>query len=107
MKRGLVILTAVVLTARLGVIQYQGHRETYYNLKMDRIIERADGIYGIKGVYEVREDGVKTYNGFVICACDWDKHPYGSIVDTSRGVGITLDTGTFEDRETVDIATEW
>lgn len=107
MNRGLMILSAVILTAQLGVINYHGHRETYYNLNMDRVVSRANEHYGIEGIYEVREDGVKTYNGFVICACDWKKHPFGSFVETSRGVGVVLDTGKFKDRNTVDIATDW
>ena len=107
MKRGLVVMAAVILTARLGVIEYQGHRETFYNKSMRRIVSRANEFYGIEGIYAEREDGVKTYNGLVICACDWDLHPYGSFVDTSRGMGVVLDTGTFTDRSTVDIAVTW
>ena len=103
----LTLLLAIVLTARLGTITYDGHRETYYNLKMNKIVERADTLFGTSGMYSVREDGCKMYGSFIICAADWDKHPYGSIVQTSLGTGIVLDTGNFTDRSTIDIATEW
>ena len=106
MKRGMMIL-AVILTARLGVVNYNGHRETWYNLNMNRIVERADSYYGITDVYVIREDGVKTYNGFVMCA--GAKERYGEVVETSRGIGIILDTGEFaiKDPAAIDIATAW
>lgn len=107
MKRGILIsLMAVILTARLGTITYQGHRETWYNLKMNKVVQRADEFYGLSDVYAVRDDGVKTYNGFVICAANWKVHPFGSLVETSRGLGIVLDH-TETDKETVDIAVSW
>ncbi len=102
------MLMAVVLTAKLGRIQYQGHTETYYNMKMDRIIERADAYFERdEDLYKVREDGVKTYDGFVIVATNWKVHPFGSFVETSRGMGIVLDHHTAKDKNLVDIATNW
>ena len=103
------ILLTVILTAKAGRITFNEHYETYYNLNMSRIVERADAFYGLTDVYEIREDGVKTYNGFVICAADWNVHPFGSVVETSRGLGIVLDTGAFTKKEpqTVDIAADW
>lgn len=62
---------------------------------------------GIYGTYWEREDGCKMYGDYVICAADYNKHPYGSLILTSRGTAIVLDTGTFEDRTIVDIATTW
>lgn len=105
--RGLVTLGVIILTARAGKIQYAGHPETWYNLNMSRVVERADAYYGLNDVYAVREDGVKTYNGFVMVAADWQIHPFGSLVETSRGLGIVLDTGAFKDRETIDLAVNW
>lgn len=109
LKRGAILLGVLttILTARLGKISYDGHYETYYNLPMGRIVERADETFGVSGIYEEREDGVKTYNGFVIVAADWDIHPYGSVVNTSRGKGIVLDTHTDKDRNIVDLAVCW
>lgn len=98
---------AIILTARAGRVIYDGHPETWYDLPMHNITARADAIFGLEDAYEVREDGVKTYNGFVIVAADWELHPFGTLVETSRGTGIVLDTGSFADRETIDIATAW
>lgn len=106
--RVLSLSVAVVLTAKLGRIQYNGHDETYYCLNMSRIVERADAYYGLSNVYAVREDGVRTYNGLVMCAGNYEVHPYGSLVETSRGVGIILDhTGKGTDKTVIDIATIW
>jgi len=104
--KGIVTLAAVILTAKLGRIEYSGHVETYYNLNMNRIVERADSYFGLNDVYAIREDGVKTYNGLVIVATDWNVYPYGSLVETSRGVGVVLDTGEFTGN-TVDLAVNW
>ena len=100
------ILMGLILTAKLGRIDFNGHPETFYNLKMDRIVERATE-NGIIAEYWERDDGCKMYGDFIIVATDWNKYPYGSFVETSLGIGIVLDTGTFKDRETVDIATTW
>ena len=89
-----------------GRLSYLDHIETWYDLNMKRVIERADAYYGLSDVYEVREDGVKTYNGFVILATDWNKYPYGSLIETSLGTGIVLDAHTTESN-VVDIATDW
>ena len=104
--RTVTMVMAVVLTARLGVVQFEGHRETWYDLNMSKVCQNATE-NGIEGDYWVTEDGLKMYGPFVIVAADWNIHPYGSLVNTSRGIGIVLDTGTFKDRATVDIATDW
>ena len=98
---------AVVLTAKMGRIAFNNHTETWYNLRMNKVIERADAYYGLSDVYAVREDGVKTYNDFVICAADWSVYPYGSLIETSLGTGIVLDAHTAKDKNLVDIATSW
>lgn len=108
MKRGLYYATmlAVILTARLGRVTFNDHPETWYDLRMTNICQRAHD-NGIEGDYWVREDGVKCFGPWVIVAADWDLHPYGSVLETSRGWGMVLDTGDFEDRATIDIATAW
>lgn len=63
-KQIMIAALAIMLTARLGTITYNDHRET------------------------------------------WDLHLFGSIIETSRGTGIVLDTHT-ADRAVVDIATDW
>ena len=104
--RGLFTLSAIILTAKLGRVTYNNHVETWYDLPMNRIVERADAYYGMQDVYEVNEDGIKTYNGFVICAADWSVYPYGSLIETSVGTGIVLDH-TQTDSNVIDIATSW
>lgn len=104
--RGITTLSAIILTAALGRIQNGDHIETWYNLRMDKVIERAGSIYGITDAYAVREDGVKTYNGLVICAADWNVYPFGSLVETTLGTGIVLDTHTTQGT-VIDIATSW
>ena len=110
MKRlkGITLLTAVILTAALGRIQFQGHTETWYNRPMNRIVATAQK-RGINGDYWERADGVKMYGRFAIVAADYKTHPYGSIVETSRGTGIVLDTGEFtkKDPTAIDIAVTW
>lgn len=108
MNKGVIIgVLSLVLTAKLGTINYHGHKETWYDLKMDKVVERADAHFGMTDVYEVRDfDGVKTYNGFVICAAH-KSVPYGTVVETSRGLGLVLDYHTMPDKTAVDIATDW
>ena len=101
------LLVAVVLTARLGTIQFNGHAETWYNLRMNRVVERADKTLGTTDLYWVRDDGVKMYGPLVICAADWSVHPQYSFVETSLGTGIVLDAHTTNDSELIDIATNW
>ena len=109
MNRGAIILglMATILTAKIGTINYAGHVETWYNLKMNKVVERADNFYGLSDVYGVTEDGIKTYNGFVILAAD-KSVPYGTVVETSRGIGLVLDYHTIKNGENVyDVATSW
>ena len=107
MIRTAATLAAIILTAKLGRIQYGDHIETWYNLRMNKVVERADAYYGLSDVYRIRDDGVKTYNGFVIVAADWSKYPFGSVIETSRGVGVVLDYQTSGQPELIDIATAW
>ena len=108
MQKGLILTTllAVILTARLGRVVYDGHPETYYNLRMDYVCQRATDL-GIQGQYSVREDGCKMFGEYIIVATNWDVHPYGSLIETSRGMGIVLDHHTNNDKTTVDLATDW
>lgn len=43
--------------------------------------------------YWVRDDGCKMLGDYIICAADYNVHPYGTIVDTSLGKGIIIETG--------------
>ena len=97
-----------VLTASNGVNYYGNQKETYYNLPMEGVISIAKS-QGIEGEYWVREDGCKMYGDYIIVAANLDIHPRGSLVETSLGTGIVLDTGGFaaSDPNQVDIATDW
>ena len=96
------------LTQQKGVNMFNGHRETYYNLPMGKVCSIATD-RGIEGNYWEREDGAKMFGQYVIVATNWSLHPYGSIVETSLGEGIVLDTGTFINTypEDYDLAVTW
>lgn len=84
------------------------HKETYYNLDMKKVVEKAKS-KGIKGPYWETKDGLKMYGYYIILAANYDTHPYGSVVETSLGFGKVLDTGAFaQDNPTqIDLAVTW
>jgi hypothetical protein len=96
------------LSPAAGAVWGPSGRETYYNLDMSGVISIARN-EGIEGEYWVREDGAKMYGSYVICACGFDVRPRGTVIETSLGPGICLDTGGFAytDPYQVDIATNW
>ena len=104
--RGITTLLAITLTAKLGRITYDGHQETWYNLPMSNVIERSDEAMGLSDMYWIRDDGVKMYAQWVICAAHPSKIRY-SRIQTSLGEGIILDTHECSDTELIDIATTW
>lgn len=97
-----------VLTKRGGVNYFDGHKETYYNLPMKKVVSNAQN-RGIEGNYWEREDGAKMLGDYIMVAADQSIHPYGSLVETSLGMGIVVDTGTFiqTNPQQIDIATTW
>ena len=111
----LVLLTpatsnAKTLNKRDGVNYFGIQKETYYNLDMSRIYERADGDFGSHHKRWIRADGCKMYGPYIICAADWRIHPYGSNVESSLGTCVVLDTGGFASGDPtfqIDIATNW
>lgn len=105
---GYIFFAVVMLNADIGTVQFNGHRETYYNLPMENIVEKAHD-RGIYGQYWLREDGVKMFGHYVIVAAPFDVHPYGAVIETSLGEGIVLDTGAFAEvnKNQIDIATGW
>lgn len=100
-----------VLTARAGTIQGPSGKETYYNLPMQGVVRimRNMGFSESEYSYWVRDDGVKMFGSYVMCACNLSVHPRGSLVDTSLGAGICVDTGGFAKHNPtqIDIATSW
>lgn len=97
-----------VLTAHKGVNYGPSGKETYYNLPMQGVVNIAQS-QGIQGEYWVREDGCKMYGDYIICAANLDVHPRGSLVESSLGTCIVLDTGGFAagNPTQIDIATDW
>ena len=111
-----------VLNSSNGRIQGPSGEETYYNLDMSKIVAesqpggwvyndaKAHGNEGnLSSNYWVREDGCKMMGDYVMVAADLNVHPRGSIVQTSLGPGIVVDTGDFAktNHNQFDIATTW
>ena len=96
------------LSPRLGTIQGPSGKETYYNLDMVQVVIRAHQL-GFEGDYWIRNDGVKMLGDYIICACAFSIRPIGTLVETSLGTGICLDTGSFaySDPYLIDISVNW
>ena len=97
------------LTKSGGVYYGPSGKETYYNLNMSGVVSIAQS-QGIEGEYWVREDGCKMYGDYIICAADLNVHPRGSLVESSLGTCIVLDTGGFATNGSgvaLDIAVDW
>lgn len=114
------------LNKHAGTVMGPSGKETYYNLPMDNIIsgvQEGGWIYktvkdeykkNLAGKYWVREDGVKMLGDYVIVAANLSTHPRGSLVETSLGQGIVLDTGGFATdtrnpyrSSQIDLAAQW
>ena len=98
------------LNKRDGVNYFNGQKETYYNLPMDKIFAKADANFGKHHKKYVREDGVWCYGPYVVLAVPFDVYPYGTTdIPTSLGPGIALDTGAFAltNKDQVDVAVTW
>lgn len=97
-----------VITKRGGVNWYFDQYETYYNLPMQGVVAIARA-HGIGGEYWVRSDGVKMLGDYIMLATNNEVYPIGTLVPTSLGMGISLDTGTFATKNPyqVDIAVDW
>ena len=96
------------LTRTGGVNYYFNQKETYYNLNMSTIVKWAHS-KGIQGEYWIREDGCKMLGNYIMVAANLSVHPRYSLVPTSLGMGIVVDTGGFAARNPtqLDIATNW
>ena len=73
---------------------------------MQNITEKARE-NGIVDEYWERADGCKMYGKYIICAGHESR--YGEVVETSRGLGLILDTGDFakENPDAIDMAVTW
>ena len=97
-----------VLTKQAGVVQGPSGKETYYNLDMSGVIRLMKN-QGYDYEYWVREDGVKMYGDYIMCAANLNVHPRGSLVESSLGTCIVCDTGGFasSNPSQLDIAVTW
>lgn len=100
--------TGSVLNRVSGINNGPSGKETYYNLNMSRIVSAMKKL-GVNSEYWVRNDGVKMYGDYIMCAADLSVYPRGTIVETSLGTGIVCDTGAFVKNSNIalDIATAW
>ena len=57
----------------------------------------------------VRDDGVKMFGDYIMCAANLGVHPFGSLVECSLGTCIVVDTGGFAagNPNQLDIAVTW
>lgn len=98
-----------VLNSVNGKIHGPSGVETYYNMEMGNIVDRMY-YKGYCYEYWIRSDGVKMLGDYVLIAADFDKYPIGTLVETSLGIGIVADTGSFVDNGSgvdFDIAVSW
>ena len=97
--------TGSKLTRAGGVNQGPTGKETYYNLNMAGVVSIMRNM-GNNDAYWVREDGVKMLGDYVMVAADLQEHPRGSVVESSLGQAIVVDTGYLE-KDQLDVAVAW
>lgn len=100
-----------VLTKTGGVNYGPSGKETYYNLPMGGCISRMRRMGYDEERYPVwtRFDGAKMLGPFIMCAASLDLRPLGTVIESSRGWSIVVDTGGFakSNPTQIDIATNW
>jgi len=100
-----------ILTKEIGGNMGPAGRETYYNLNMNGCINkmRELGYSEEEYPYWVRDDGAKMLGRYVMIAANWKIRPLGTILETSLGWSIVVDTGEFvaDYPYGVDIAVDW
>ena len=103
--------TGAVLTKSKGAIIGPSGKETYYNLNMSVVVNamRRLGYTEEEYPYWVREDGVKMLGNYVMVAASYDIRPKGTILESSLGMAIVCDTGSFtkNNQTQLDIAVSW
>ena len=98
-----------VLNSSNGKVEGPSGIETYYNLPMSGCVKLMNHL-GYYGTVWRRSDGAKMWDGYVMVAADLSIHPKGSLVETTLGTGIVVDTGDFVHNGSgvsLDIATAW
>ena len=97
-----------VLNRTVGTVMGPSGKETFYNLDMGGVIAIMQSM-GYYADYWVREDGVKMYGDYIMVAANLSIRPKGTLVQTSLGMGIVVDTGGFAATNPyqLDVATTW
>lgn len=98
----------VPLTSTLGVVQGPQEVESYYNLPMNKVLEkmRELGYTEEEYPYYVTDDGMKMIGDYIMVATDLNTmYPRGTVVQTSRGIGLVCDHCETPDR--IDLAVNW
>lgn len=99
------------LTKSAGVFYGPSGKETYYNLNMSRVVAymRDLGYSESEYPYWVRDDGVKMLGPYVMVAANLSLRPKGTILETSLGTAIVVDTGSFAKYSLtdLDVACAW
>ena len=88
------------LNPYVGVVYYNGHRETYYSQQV-----LPGGGLNIPGRHVAEDGTIRDGDGYICVAADPSYLGYGAIVETSLGTGKVYDSGC--DYGTVDIYTNW
>lgn len=87
--------------------------ESWYNLDMTGCVKIMRDLGYSEEDYPVwtRDDGVKMFGDYVMIAADTspDKHPKGSLMETSMGTGMVVDhcVAATWGKVTLDIAVSW
>ncbi len=97
-----------VIDHRGGINKGPNGDETYYNLDMTGVVEIMRKM-GNTDPYWVRSDGVHMIGNYVMIASDLRLRPRGTIYETSRGMAMVCDTGSFAEDNPMqtDIAVIW
>lgn len=99
------------LTAAKGVHYGPSGKETYYNLNMSGCVSIMRSKGYSESEYPVWTDNrnVKYFGDYIMIAADLNTRPKGTLVETSLGMGIVVDTGSFaySDPTQIDIACNW
>ena len=92
--------TDVKLNSYIGVVYFNGHKETYYSQNV-----LPGGGLRIPGRHVAEDGTVRDEEGYICVAADWSYLPYGATVLTSLGPARVYDTGC--DYGVIDIYVNW
>lgn len=101
------------LAPGIGTVYGPTGKETYYDQPMWTLISwaRDAGLDAETYPFWIREDGCKMLGKYIMVAANLNHFPRYSLVETSLGTGIVVDTGDFiywEDGWSwLDLATDW